>query len=83
MKTQDSNLQNSPKLDCSLQDILKTLLVDDSFGKEKYKNIEFLEWSDEELECGKIIKLKGFPADKKVKQILGICLYRQNGLCRN
>ena len=25
-------------------------LVDDSFGKEKYKNIEFLEWSNEELE---------------------------------
>ena len=42
-------------------------LVDDSFGKEKYKNIEFLEWSNEELECGKIIKIKGFPADKKVK----------------
>ena len=42
-------------------------LVDDSFGKEKYKNIESLEWSNEELECGKIIKIKGFPADKKVK----------------
>ena len=42
-------------------------LVDDSFGKEKYKNIEYLEWSHEELECGKIIKIKGFPADKKVK----------------
>ncbi|MEO1378391.1 MAG: hypothetical protein AAFW70_29815 [Cyanobacteria bacterium J06635_10] len=58
-------------------------LVDDSFGKEKYKNIEFLEWNDEELECGKIIKIQGFPASKKVKQILGYCLYRQNGLCRN
>ncbi|KST64502.1 hypothetical protein BC008_17880 [Mastigocoleus testarum BC008] len=42
-------------------------LVDDSFGKEKHKNIEYLEWSCEELECGKIIKIKGFPADKKVK----------------
>ena len=42
-------------------------LVDDSFGKEKYKNIESLEWSNEELECGKIIKIKGFPADNKVK----------------
>ena len=42
-------------------------LVDDSFGKEKYKNIKDLEWSDEELESGKIIKVKGFPADKKVK----------------
>ena len=42
-------------------------LVDDSFGKEKYNNIESLEWSHEDLECGKIIKIKGFPADKKVK----------------
>jgi hypothetical protein len=42
-------------------------LVDDSFGKEKYKNIKDLEWSDEDLESGKIIKVKGFPADKKVK----------------
>ncbi|AVZ30782.1 hypothetical protein BMF81_02735 [Nodularia spumigena UHCC 0039] len=30
-------------------------------------NIELLEWSEEELECGKIIKIKGFPAQKKVK----------------
>jgi Transposase DDE domain len=42
-------------------------LVDDTFGKEKYKNIESLSWSDEELECGKIVKIKAFPAEKKVK----------------
>ena len=42
-------------------------LVDDSFGKEKYKNIKNLEWSDEDLESSKIIKVKGFPANKKVK----------------
>ncbi len=42
-------------------------LVDDSFGKEKYKNIKKLEWDDEELKDGKIIKIKGFPANKKVK----------------
>lgn len=42
-------------------------LVDDSFGKKKYKNIESLEWSNEDLECGKIIKIKGFPGEKKVK----------------
>jgi hypothetical protein len=42
-------------------------LVDDSFGKEKYKNIESLEWSDEDLKCGKIVKIKAFPAEKKVK----------------
>lgn len=42
-------------------------LVDDTFGKEKYKNIESLEWSDEDLKCGKIVKIKAFPAEKKVK----------------
>lgn len=42
-------------------------LVDDTFAKEKYKRIELLEWSTEELECGKIIKIKGFPSHKKVK----------------
>jgi hypothetical protein len=42
-------------------------LVDDSFGKEKYKNIELLSWGESELECGKIIKIKAFPAEKKVK----------------
>ena len=51
-------------------------LVDDSFGKEKYKSIKNLEWSDEDIESGKIIKIKGFPADKKVKQFLGYCLHR-------
>ena len=35
-------------------------LVDDTYAKEKYKNIK-------DLESGKIIKVKGFPATKKVK----------------
>ncbi len=42
-------------------------LVDDTVGKEKYKRIELLEWSNEDIECGKIIKIKAFPAEKKVK----------------
>ena len=42
-------------------------LVDDSFGKEKYKNIKNLSWNSEELKDGKIIKIKGFPANIKVK----------------
>ena len=45
----------------------KNRLVDDTFAKGKDKHIELLEWSTEELECGKIIKIKGFPAQKKVK----------------
>ena len=42
-------------------------MVDDTFAKEKYKRIELLEWNNEELDCGKIIKIKGFPAKTKVK----------------
>jgi Transposase DDE domain len=42
-------------------------LIDDTTGQEKYKNIESLEWSELELNCGKIIKIKSFPAEKKVK----------------
>ena len=46
----------------------KNRLVDGTFAKEKDKPIELLEeWSTEELECGKLIKIKGFPAQKKVK----------------
>ena len=42
-------------------------LVDDSGGVEKYKSIEQLIWSSQELQQGKQIKIKNFPKDKKVK----------------
>lgn len=42
-------------------------LVDDTEGREKYKHIEALEWSENEQEKGKIIKIKAFPKNKKVK----------------
>lgn len=42
-------------------------LVDDTGGQEKYKPIEILKWSEQELESGKIIKIKTFPQNKKVK----------------
>jgi hypothetical protein len=42
-------------------------LVDDTGGQEKYKQIEALNWSKTEIEQGKIIKIKTFPQDKKVK----------------
>jgi hypothetical protein len=45
----------------------KNRLVDDTGGREKYKSIESLNWSQVELEQGKIIKVKTFPQDKKVK----------------
>jgi hypothetical protein len=42
-------------------------LVDDSGGAEKYKQIEQLSWSTQERQQGKLIKIKNFPKDKKVK----------------
>lgn len=42
-------------------------LVDDSGGVEKYKRIDQLAWSEEELLQGKLIKINKFPKDKKVK----------------
>ena len=42
-------------------------LVDDSGGTEKYRQIEQLGWSKEERQQGKLIKIKNFPKDKKVK----------------
>jgi hypothetical protein len=45
----------------------KNRLVDDTGGREKYKQIESLNWSSVELEQGKIIKIKAFPQAKRVK----------------
>jgi hypothetical protein len=42
-------------------------LVDDSGGDEPYKRIDQLNWSAIEAKQGKLIKLRGFPKDKKVK----------------
>jgi hypothetical protein len=41
--------------------------VDDSGGTEPYQRIDELVWSSEELTQGKLIKVRGFPRDKKVK----------------
>uniref|UniRef100_UPI0035C88C15 hypothetical protein n=1 Tax=Okeania sp. SIO2F4 TaxID=2607790 RepID=UPI0035C88C15 len=49
----------------------KNRLVEDTGGVDKYKNLEKLRWSDAELVLGKIIKIKGFPRDKKVKLFWG------------
>jgi len=42
-------------------------LVDDTGGVKKYQKLEELTWNKSELVSGKIIKIKGFPQDKKVK----------------
>ncbi len=43
----------------------KNRLVDDTGGIEKYKSLEKMEWKESELEQGKLIKIKGFPPEKK------------------
>ncbi|NES71653.1 MAG: transposase, partial [Okeania sp. SIO2D1] len=45
----------------------KNRLVDDSGGIKKYQKLEELKWNELELVSGKIIKIKGFPRDKKVR----------------
>uniref|UniRef100_UPI00036AAF91 hypothetical protein n=1 Tax=Mastigocladopsis repens TaxID=221287 RepID=UPI00036AAF91 len=42
-------------------------LVDDTGKQEDYQRIELLSWDNEELKSGKILKIKKFPAAKKVK----------------
>jgi hypothetical protein len=41
--------------------------VDDSGGAKPYQRVDSLEWTEAEKQHGKIIKIKGFPGDHKVK----------------
>ncbi len=41
--------------------------VDDSGGGKPYRRVDKLDWSEEELKRGKLVKIKGFPKDYKVK----------------
>ena len=41
--------------------------VDDSAGQHPYQRVDSLHWTPEELAHGKVIKVKGFPNDYKVK----------------
>jgi Transposase DDE domain len=49
---------------CPLKD---NRLVDDSGGDQSYRRIDSLPWTDDELQHGKVIKIKGFPAHHRVK----------------
>ena len=42
-------------------------LVDDSGGDKPYKRIDQLIWNATEAQQGKLIKVRGFPKDKKLK----------------
>ncbi len=41
--------------------------IDDSGGERPYQRVDTLTWSEEELERGKIVKVKGFPKEHKVR----------------
>jgi hypothetical protein len=41
--------------------------VDDSGAQRPYRRVDSLGWSEQELELGKLIKVKGFPGDYKLK----------------
>lgn len=41
--------------------------VDDSGGERPYQRVDGLDWSEEELKRGKLIKVKGFPKEHKVR----------------
>ena len=41
--------------------------VDDSGGEKPYRRVDELDRSEEELQKGKLIKIKGFPRDYKVR----------------
>ncbi len=58
-------------------------LVDDTGGVEKYRNLGELSWHESEKISGKIIKIKGFPRDKKVKLHTGNCFYQQDRIYCN
>ena len=45
----------------------KNRLVDDSGGEKKYQQITNLDWSQDDLKEGKVIKIKKFPKNHKVK----------------
>jgi len=58
-------------------------LVDDSGGALAYRHVDSLSWSEREAEHGKVIKIKGFPKEHKVKlfrvaviHVISPCVYR-------
>jgi hypothetical protein len=58
--------------------------VDDSGGEKPYRRVDALDWSEEELEKGKLVKIKGFPKDYKVKLFrVAVCSNRTEWIVSN
>ena len=60
----NSNSNNSKIFYCPLK---SDRMVDDSGGARPYRHVSDLQWSAAELQSGKLIKVRGFPKDYKVK----------------
>jgi hypothetical protein len=57
--------------------------VDDSGGSQSYRRVDSLEWTEAEKRHGKLIKIKGFPGDHKVKlfRVVLSAFGEAHGLC--
>jgi hypothetical protein len=56
--------------------------VDDSGGEKPYQRVDELDWSEEELKKGKLIKIKGFPKNCKVRLFRGSGAFSPHGVDR-
>lgn len=56
--------------------------VDDSGGTAPYVRVDELNWSAQDLQQGKQIKIRGFPKDKKVKLFRVTVSTNAPGVCR-
>ncbi len=57
--------------------------VDESGGTAPYVRVDELVWSAQQLQQGKLIKIRGFPKDHKVK-LLGVTVSTNApGVCRH
>lgn len=59
--------------------------VDDSGGSQSYRRVDSLAWTEAEKLHGKLIKIKGFPGNHKVKlfRVVLSAFGEAHGLCRD
>ena len=58
-------------------------LVDDSGTRSGYRCVDRLEWDEETLEKGKIVKVRGFPAEHRLKLFPYCGVYSAHGMDRD
>jgi hypothetical protein len=56
--------------------------VDGSGGTQAYQRVDELNWSLEDLQQGKLIKIRGFPRIQKGETVGSHCVYPQDGIRR-